>query len=74
LTESQKTVDELKASEVEHKKVEEVVSRLSEANYSAIFNAANDAIFVQDIETGQIIDVNDKHARCSVTPRRKCCA
>lgn len=32
----------------------------SEANYRAIFDAANDAIFVHDIETGEILDVNRK--------------
>jgi len=30
----------------------------SEANYRAIFNATNDAIFVHDIATGAIVDVN----------------
>jgi two-component system cell cycle sensor histidine kinase/response regulator CckA len=34
--------------------------RQSEANYRAIFDAANDAIFVHDIETGEILDVNRK--------------
>lgn len=32
----------------------------SEANYRAIFNAANDAIFVHDPETGVVLDVNQK--------------
>ncbi len=39
--------------------VEEVLQR-SEPNYHAIFNAANDAIFVHDLDTGQILDVNEK--------------
>ena len=34
--------------------------RTSEANYRAIFNAANDGIFVHDLETGAIIDVNER--------------
>ena len=34
--------------------------RVSEASYRAIFDAAEDAIFVQDIETGAIVDVNAK--------------
>ncbi|HBI13978.1 MAG TPA: hypothetical protein DDY20_00380 [Desulfobulbaceae bacterium] len=34
--------------------------RDSEANYRAIFDAANDAIFVLDIDTGAILDVNSK--------------
>lgn len=33
---------------------------ISEENYRAIFDAASDAIFIQDIETGQIVDVNRK--------------
>ncbi|MCL6629489.1 MAG: PAS domain S-box protein, partial [Armatimonadetes bacterium] len=32
----------------------------SEANYRAIFNAANDAIFVHDPETGIVLDANQK--------------
>lgn len=34
--------------------------RAREENYRAIFDAANDAIFVHDIETGAIIDINAK--------------
>lgn len=34
--------------------------RESEASYRAIFDAAEDAIFVHDIETGAILDVNPK--------------
>jgi PAS domain S-box-containing protein len=34
--------------------------RQAELNYTAIFNAANDAIFVHDIQTGAILDVNQK--------------
>ncbi len=43
----------------ERKRADEALQR-SEANYRAIFNAANDAIFVHDIETGRIEDVNLK--------------
>ena len=32
----------------------------SEENYRSIFDAANDAIFVHDLETGVILNVNDK--------------
>jgi PAS domain S-box-containing protein len=45
--------------ETERKKVEEAL-RKSEANYRTIFNAANDAIFVHDIENGKIIGTNQK--------------
>ena len=34
--------------------------RVSEASYRAIFDAAEDAIFVYDIETGAIVDVNPR--------------
>ncbi|MEW6275286.1 MAG: PAS domain S-box protein [Bacillota bacterium] len=43
----------------ERKQMEEALVR-SEASYRAIFNAANDAIFVHDPETGEILDVNEK--------------
>jgi len=32
----------------------------SEANYGAIFNAADDVLFIHDIETGNVIDFNPK--------------
>jgi two-component system, NtrC family, sensor histidine kinase KinB len=32
--------------------------RQSEASYRAIFDAANDAIFIHEVETGRILDVN----------------
>lgn len=41
----------------EMKRVEEELKR-SEATYREIFDAANDAIFVHDLETGAILDVN----------------
>lgn len=34
--------------------------RVSEANYRTIFESANDAIYVHDIETGAILDVNKR--------------
>ena len=34
--------------------------RMSEASYRAIFDAAEDSIFVHDIESGAIVDVNPK--------------
>ncbi len=43
----------------ERKSVEEAL-RESEINYRAIFNAANDAIFVHDPLNGAILDVNQK--------------
>ena len=43
----------------EHKRAQRNL-RESEANYRAIFDAANDAIFVMDSESGNILDVNRK--------------
>jgi len=43
----------------ERKRADEAL-RVSEASYRAIFDAAEDAIFVHDIETAAIVDVNAK--------------
>ena len=43
----------------ERKRAEDAL-RVSEASYRAIFDAAEDAIFVHDIETSEIVDVNPK--------------
>ncbi len=43
----------------ERKKTEEALQR-SEANYRAIFDSVNDAIFVHNMETGTVLDVNRK--------------
>jgi PAS domain S-box-containing protein len=44
---------------VMRKRMEDEV-KAHEANYREIFDAANDAIFVLDLETGEILDVNHK--------------
>jgi len=46
--------------EIEERQRAEDACRASEANYRAIFNTVNDAILVQDVETGDIVDVNWK--------------
>jgi len=43
----------------ERKRAEEAL-RNSEANYRAIFDAAEDAIFIHDIDSGAILDANPK--------------
>lgn len=43
----------------ERKKTEKAI-QTSEANYRAIFDLASDAIFVHDIDTAEILDVNQK--------------
>ncbi len=47
-------------ADITEKKRAEAALKASEANYSAIFNAVNDAIFVLDIHSGAILDVNQK--------------
>src|SRR3989338_10171092 len=42
-----------------------------EATYAAIFNAANDAIFIHDIETLAIIDVNEKACEMFCYPKEE---
>jgi PAS domain S-box-containing protein len=41
----------------ERKRTEEAL-RISEENYRAIFNASGDGIFIHDLDTGAILDVN----------------
>jgi PAS domain S-box-containing protein len=43
----------------ERKRAEEALAA-SEANYRAIFDAANDAFFIHDPDSGRILDVNEK--------------
>ena len=47
-------------AEIAERKHTELALRESEANYRAIFDAANDAILVQDVGTFQILDANRK--------------
>lgn len=50
------------ASELERLRTEEA-QRASEASYRAIFEASQDAIFVHDMDTGAIVDVNPTACR-----------
>jgi PAS domain S-box-containing protein len=50
------------ASELERLRSEEA-QRASEASYRAIFDASQDAIFVHDMDTGAIVDVNPTACR-----------
>lgn len=47
-------------ADITERKRSETALKESEANYRAIFDAANDAIFVLDIDTGAILDINRK--------------
>jgi PAS domain S-box-containing protein len=48
------------ANDITERKRQDEALRISEASYRAIFDAAEDAIFVHDIETGAIVDANPK--------------
>jgi len=50
------------AAEFERQRTD-ALARASEASYRSIFEAAEDAIFVHDIETGRVVDVNPKACR-----------
>jgi len=47
------------AAELEQLRAHEALSR-SEASYRAIFDSAEDAIFIHDWDTGEVLDVNPK--------------
>lgn len=61
----------LKAGEAESRQAREAACRLEEANYSAIFNAASDAIFIIDIENKKIVDINDKACEMFCYPKEE---
>ncbi len=46
--------------DITQRKLAEQEIKKSEANYRSIFNAANDAIFVHDANTGEILDANQR--------------
>ena len=46
--------------EITERKQAETALLESELNYRSIFNAANDAIMVQDLQTGSMIDANER--------------
>lgn len=48
------------ATDMNERRRQDEALRVSEASYRAIFDATEDAIFVHDIETGAIVDVNPK--------------
>ena len=50
------------AAELERQRTD-ALARASEASYRSIFEAAEDAIFVHDFETGRVLDVNPKACR-----------
>jgi PAS domain S-box-containing protein len=49
-------------AELERQRVD-AAAREAEASYRAIFEAAEDAVFVHDLETGRVVDVNPQACR-----------
>jgi len=47
-------------TDITDRKIKDETLKASEENYRTIFNAVNDAIFVHDLETGAILDVNQR--------------
>lgn len=54
----------------ERKRAEDALV-VSEESYRAIFNTANDAIFILDIETAKIVDVNEKACEMYLYPKNE---
>ena len=50
------------AAELDRQRTD-AVARASEASYRAIFDATEDAIFVHDLDSGRVLDVNPKACR-----------
>ncbi len=50
------------AAELERQRAD-AIARASEASYRSIFEAAEDAIFVHDFDTGRVVDVNPRACR-----------
>ncbi|MDZ7696909.1 MAG: PAS domain S-box protein [Deltaproteobacteria bacterium] len=46
--------------DITERKAAEAALKRSEENYRSVFDSANDALFIHDIETGRIISVNQK--------------
>jgi PAS domain S-box-containing protein len=58
--ESDVTFCKIAMTDITERKLVEEVIRASEANYWAVFHTASDAIFVHDVDTGKILDANQK--------------
>ena len=58
-------------AEFRSRQAEDSLGRFSAETYKTIFDSANDAIFVHDIETGQIIDVNKKACEMYCYPKEE---
>ncbi len=66
-----KRIVEIMIKDITSRKMSEDALKVSEANYRAIFDTANDAIFIHDIENGQIVDVNQKTCEMYLYPKEE---
>jgi PAS domain S-box-containing protein len=60
--------------DITERKLAAAAIKESELNYRSIFNAANDAILVHDLETGAVLDVNERMCEmyeCTVEEARQ---
>jgi PAS domain S-box-containing protein len=67
----ERRVKELEEAERKRKRAEAEL-RKYEASYRAIFEAANDGIFIHDLETGAVVDVNPKSCEMYGLPAEDC--
>ncbi len=58
--EAEATFCKIAITDITERSLAEAAIRASEANYRAIFDTANDAIFVHDVHTGAILDANQR--------------
>ncbi|HNW92383.1 MAG TPA: PAS domain S-box protein [bacterium] len=56
---------------LEDLQAEQERARISEARYREIFNATNEAIFIHEVETGRILDINDRVLEMFRCPREQ---
>ncbi|WP_223906062.1 PAS domain S-box protein [Geobacter sp. AOG1] len=67
-----KTAELVREIALSNRRAEEL--QLSEERFQAIFDSVNDAIFIHDLETGDILDVNRRMCEMSGYSRQEACS